>query len=83
MMPVFILFLYSASKTTQRRPFVAVRASYASSCAHNLLQLVMVERRNRKLENLEKVLCEVEEGKLSGRAAAAKYLISRITLNDH
>ena len=43
----------------------------------------MAKRRNWKVEDLEKALCEVEEGKLSGRAAAAKYLIPHSTLNDH
>lgn len=43
----------------------------------------MAKRRNWKVEDLKKALSEVEEGKLSGRAAAAKYAIPRSTLNDH
>ena len=35
----------------------------------------MAKRRNWKVEDLEKALSAVEGGKLSGRAAAAKYLI--------
>ena len=45
--------------------------------------MASAKRRNWKVEDLEKAVEEVKEGKLTVRAAAMKYDVPKSTIHDH